>query len=151
MDLHARSILNRQVRETRKAEALTSQRRLSILKPMIQYHEDAVFRALADPTRRAMLERLDNGPASITALAEPFDVSLTAITQHVRVLEHAALITSVKDGRQRICSLERTTLQRAEAWLAERRIRWDQRLDRLEQHLDRAAASSRSRSRKGPA
>ena len=115
---------------------------------MLQFDADAVFRALADPTRRAMLERLDDGPASVTALAEPFDVSLTAVTQHVRVLEQAALITSVKDGRQRICSLERTTLQRAEQWLAERRSRWDQRIDRLEQHLDSIDAAHRST--KGP-
>jgi len=115
---------------------------------MVQFDEDAVFRALADPTRRAMLERLDDGPASVTALAEPFGVSLTAITQHVRLLEHAALITSVKDGRQRICSLERTTLQRAEDWLAERRVRWDKRLDRLEQHLDHTEPTNRSP--KGP-
>jgi DNA-binding transcriptional ArsR family regulator len=107
-----------------------------MLKPMLQYDVDKVFRALADPTRRAMLEHLDDGPATVSALAEPFDVSLTAITQHVRVLEHAALITSTKDGRQRICSLDRGTLQRAEAWLVERRLSWDRRLDRLEQHLD---------------
>ncbi len=103
---------------------------------MIQYEVDTVFRALADPTRRAMLERLDDGPASVTALAEPFEVSLTAITQHVRVLEHARLITSTKQGRQRMCSLERDTLGRAERWLAERRLSWDRRLDRLEHHLD---------------
>lgn len=103
---------------------------------MIQYDVDAVFRALADPTRRAMLEHLDAGPATVTALAEPFDVSLSAITQHVRVLEHAELITSTKQGRQRICTLERRTLQRAEAWLVERRLSWDRRLDQLEHHLD---------------
>jgi DNA-binding transcriptional ArsR family regulator len=107
-----------------------------MLKHMVQYDVDKVFRALADPTRRAMLERLDAGPATVTALAEPFDVSLTAITQHVRILEHAALITSRKEGRQRICSLDRGALQRAEAWLVERRLSWDRRLDRLEQHLD---------------
>lgn len=107
-----------------------------MLKLMAQYDVDRVFRALADPTRRAMLEHLDAGPATVTALAEPFDVSLTAITQHIRILEHAELITSIKDGRQRICSLDRGTLQRAEAWLVERRLSWDRRLDRLEQHLD---------------
>lgn len=103
---------------------------------MLQFDLDTVFRALADPTRRAMLEHLDAGPATVTALAEPFDISLSAVTQHVRVLERAELITSVKDGRVRVCSLERYTLQRAEAWLVERRLSWDRRLDRLEQHLD---------------
>lgn len=111
---------------------------------MVQYDVDAVFRALADPTRRAMLEHLDSGPASVTALAEPFEVTLTAITQHVRVLEHAALITSVKAGRQRVCSLDRSTLQRAEAWLVERRLSWDQRLDRLEHHLDTSNPTNKS-------
>ncbi len=110
---------------------------------MVQYDMDTVFRALADPTRRAMLEHLDAGPATVSALAEPFDVSLSAITQHVRVLERAALITSVKDGRQRICSLDRNTLQRAEGWLVERRLSWDRRLDRLEQHLDEMHPSNR--------
>lgn len=110
---------------------------------MIQFDVDRVFRALADPTRRAMLERLDTGPATVTALAEPFDVSLTAITQHVRVLEHAELITSTKTGRQRVCSLDHDTLQRAEAWLVERRVCWDRRLDRLEQHLDLSDPSNR--------
>jgi len=104
---------------------------------MVQQNVDIVFRALADPTRRAMLERLDDGPTSVTALAEPFDVSLTAITQHVRVLERARLITSAKHGRQRICALEHDALGRAESWLAERRLSWDRRLDRLEQHLER--------------
>ncbi len=103
---------------------------------MAQYDVDKVFRALADPTRRAMLEHLDAGPATVTVLAEPFDVSLTAITQHVRILEHAELISSRKDGRQRICSLDRGTLLCAEGWLVERRLSWDRRLDRLEQHLD---------------
>jgi DNA-binding transcriptional ArsR family regulator len=108
----------------------------AILKLMLQFDVDVVFRALADPTRRAMLEHLDAGPATVTALAEPFDISLSAVTQHVRVLERAALITSAKDGRVRMCSLQRDTLHRAEAWLVERRLSWERRLDRLEQHLD---------------
>lgn len=103
---------------------------------MLQFDVDTVFRALADPTRRTMLERLDDGPATVTALAEPFDISLSAVTQHVRVLERANLITSAKHGRQRMCSLERDTLRRAEAWLVERRLSWERRLNRLEQHLE---------------
>ena len=115
---------------------------------MVQHDVDAVFRALADSTRRAMLEHLDDGPASVTALAEPFETSLTAITQHVRVLERAALITTVKDGRQRMCSLDRATVARAETWLNERRLSWDRRLDRLEQHLD--TTSPTNNPTKGP-
>ena len=111
---------------------------------MVHRDVDIVFRALADSTRCAMLERLDEGPMSVTVLAEPFDVSLTAITQHVRVLEHAHLITSVKEGRRRVCSLDRTALERAEAWLADRRHSWDRRLDRLERHLDNTATERKA-------
>ncbi len=103
---------------------------------MIQYDEDLVFRALADPTRRAMLERLDDGPLAVTALAEPFAVTLTAITQHVRTMERAGLITSEKTGRERICSVDREGLARAEQWIATRRTMWERRLDRLGRHLD---------------
>ncbi|MEM9747935.1 MAG: metalloregulator ArsR/SmtB family transcription factor [Actinomycetota bacterium] len=103
---------------------------------MLQHNDDLVFRALADPTRRAMLERLDGGPLAVTALAEPFDVTLTAITQHVRTLERAGLITSEKSGRERICSVDRDGLVRAEQWISTRRQMWERRLDRLDRHLD---------------
>lgn len=106
---------------------------------MVQYDEDLVFRALADPTRRAMLERLDAGPLPVSALAEPFGVTLTAITQHVRTLERAGLIRSAKSGRQRICSVDRSTMAQAEAWISQRRRSWEQRLDRIEEHLDATA------------
>lgn len=106
---------------------------------MVHYDEDLVFRALADPTRRSMLERLDDGPLSVSALAEPFPMTLTAITQHVRTLERAGLITSEKYGRQRICSVERRTLARAEEWIGARRRTWERRLDHLGRHLDRRA------------
>ncbi|MEL6893464.1 MAG: metalloregulator ArsR/SmtB family transcription factor [Actinomycetota bacterium] len=104
---------------------------------MAQYDDDLVFRALAEPTRRAMLERLDHGPLAVTALAEPFEVTLTAITQHVRTLERAGLITSHKSGRERICSVDRDGLARAEKWIATRRRTWERRLDR---HLDERAS-----------
>lgn len=87
-----------------------------------------------------MLELLDAGPASATALAGPFDVSLTAITQHIRILEAAHLITTVKRGRQRICSLDRDALSAAEDWIVQRRLSWDRRLDRLETHLDTSSS-----------
>lgn len=103
---------------------------------MIQYDEDLIFRALGDATRRAMLERLDAGPLAVTALAEPFSVTLTAITQHVRTLERAGLIRSEKTGRERICSVDRDGLARAEKWIATRRWMWERRLDRLGVHLE---------------
>lgn len=108
---------------------------------MLQYDEDLVFRALADPVRRAMLEHLDDGPLSVSALAEPHGVTLTAITQHVRTLERAGLITSEKSGRQRICAVERRTLARAEEWISTRRRMWERRLDRLDRHLDERTAT----------
>ncbi|MEO1062345.1 MAG: metalloregulator ArsR/SmtB family transcription factor [Actinomycetota bacterium] len=103
---------------------------------MLQQDVDVVFRALADPTRRRMLELLDEGPATISQLAEPFDVSLTSITQHVRVLERSQLISTTKQGRSRICSLDRRSIERARSWLDDRRSRWERRVDRLAEHLD---------------
>ncbi len=97
-----------------------------------------MFKALADPTRRKMLEHLDDGPATVTTLAEPFDVSLTAITQHVRVLERCGLVRSEKHGRQRTCELDRDALAVAQGWIEQRRRNWDRRLDRLERQLDDA-------------
>ena len=97
---------------------------------------DEVFRALADPTRRAILEHLDQGPASVSELAEPFDVSLAAVVQHVQVLERSRLITTRKQGRQRLCAVDPAAVKSPEQWLRSRRTRWERRLDRLEQHLD---------------
>lgn len=95
-----------------------------------------MFHALADPTRRKLLEYLDQGPATVSVLAEPFDVTLTAIAQHLRVLESADLIDTTKVGRQRICTLNQTALATAQAWIEQRRTNWDGRLDRLADHLD---------------
>ncbi len=103
---------------------------------MVQYDEDLVFRAFADPTRRSMLEHLDDGPLTVSALAAPLGITLTAVTQHVRTLERAGLITSEKHGRQRTCSLNHVTLTKAEAWIASRRTQWERRLDRLDRHLN---------------
>lgn len=105
---------------------------------MIEYddHVDEMFRALADPTRRAILEQLDRGPASVSALAKPFDLSLAAVAQHVQVLERSKLVTTRKEGRQRLCAVDPTAVRSAEQWLRSRRTRWERRLDRLEQHLD---------------
>jgi DNA-binding transcriptional ArsR family regulator len=88
-----------------------------------------------------MLELLDGGPATVSVLAEPFQVSLTAINQHVRVLERSGLIRTEKIGRERVCSLDRTAVERAETWLHTRRARWERRLDRLADHLDHTATT----------
>lgn len=92
---------------------------------------DQAFQALADPTRRAVVERLCAGPASVSALAEPFAMTLAAVVQHVQVLEAAGLVRSEKVGRVRTVQLEPSGLRGAEEWLAARRLGWERRLDRL--------------------
>lgn len=96
---------------------------------------DLMFHALADPTRRTMVERLSRGPASVTELAEPFNMSLSAVVQHLRVLEASGLVRSEKVGRVRTCRIESGALRTAEQWIAERRRTWDRRLDRLGDYL----------------
>ena len=90
-----------------------------------------MFQALADPARRGMVERLCRGPASVTELAKPFQMSLSAIMQHLQVLEASGLVRSAKVGRVRTCSIETSALERAEGWLSARRAGWESRLDRL--------------------
>jgi DNA-binding transcriptional ArsR family regulator len=97
---------------------------------------DLVFKALADPTRRAVLARLGDGPASVGALAEPFDMALPSFMQHLRVLERAGLVSSTKIGRVRTCTLRPEALGGAERWLADQRAMWSGRLDRLEAYLE---------------
>ncbi|MCC6982580.1 MAG: helix-turn-helix transcriptional regulator [Bauldia sp.] len=92
---------------------------------------DLVFQALADPTRRLMVERLSRGQASVSELAEPFDMSLPAIVQHLRVLEASGLVRTEKAGRVRTCRIESDALSLAERWINERRASWERRLDRL--------------------
>jgi len=98
---------------------------------------DRVFRALADPTRRAVLTRLGSGPAAVSELAAPFDMALPSFTQHLAVLEDALLVRSRKRGRVRTYTLAPSALERAESWMAEQRSRWERRLDRLDDHLER--------------
>src|SRR5438128_869646 len=99
---------------------------------MLQHVQlDRLFHALADPGRRSMVERLSRGPASVSELAEPLDMSLTAVVQHVRVLEASGLVASSKRGRVRTCRLQVATLRDAEAWILDRRRQWERRLDRL--------------------
>jgi DNA-binding transcriptional ArsR family regulator len=96
---------------------------------------DRVFHALADPSRRSMVDRLTLGPASVSQLAEPLAMSLAAVVQHVQVLESSGLVRSEKVGRVRTCSIEPEALRGAERWIAERRTTWERRLDRLGEHL----------------
>lgn len=92
---------------------------------------DLMFQALADPTRRAMIDRLSRGPASVSELARPFDMSLPAVVQHLAALEHSGLVTSQKVGRVRTVQIRPDQLNLVEQWINERRIAWSQRLDRL--------------------
>ena len=92
---------------------------------------DLMFQALADPTRRVMVERLSRGPASVSELAKPFDMSLPAVVQHLQVLEASGLVTTKKVGRVRTCTLDPGALTLAEKWINDRRAMWERRLDRL--------------------
>jgi len=96
---------------------------------------DLVFQALADPTRRSVIERLVSGPASTSELAEPFDMALPSFMQHLAVLERAGLVTSTKEGRSRIYRLAPAGLERADGWLADQRRLWERRLDQLDDFL----------------
>ncbi len=97
---------------------------------------DLAFQALADPSRRAMVDRLAQGPATVSELAKPLAMSLPAVMQHLAVLETSGLVKSQKVGRVRTCSIEPKALTQAEHWIAERRVLWERRLDRLGQFLD---------------
>lgn len=97
---------------------------------------DLMFQALADPTRRAMVERLSKGPASVSELAKPLPMSLPAVVQHLQVLEHSGLVTTKKQGRVRTCTLDTAAMSRAEQWINERRLGWEKKLDKLGTLLD---------------
>jgi len=96
---------------------------------------DRLFHALADPARRAMVERLTSGPAPVSELARPLPMSLPSAMQHLGVLEAAGLVRSEKVGRVRICAIEPQALSQAEQWINERRIEWSHRFDRLGEYL----------------
>ena len=96
---------------------------------------DRVFQALADPTRRAVLERLSGGPAPTLELARPFDMALPSFTQHLGVLEKCGLVKSKKTGRVRTYELAPQPLQAAEDWMTDRRKLWERRLDQLDAYL----------------
>lgn len=100
----------------------------------------AKFAALADPTRRAILARLVLGETSVTELAEPFSMSLPAVSKHLKVLEHAGLVTRSREAQWRPCRIEPTALKEVDDWLEEYRRFWDARLDRLEDYLNELQA-----------
>jgi DNA-binding transcriptional ArsR family regulator len=96
---------------------------------------DGWFQALGDPARRGMIDRLCRGPASVSELAEPLSMTLSAVVQHLQVLEASGLVRTRKEGRVRTCELELGALQSAERWLAGRRSLWEARFDRLGEYL----------------
>ena len=96
---------------------------------------DLVFHALADRTRRSLLRRLGRGPAMVTELAQPFTMSLPAVSKHLRVLERARLVSRKIDGRVHRCALDTEALSEVEGWLRERREFWEHTLDALAAHL----------------
>ena len=96
---------------------------------------DRIFRALSDPTRRRVVERLARSPASVSQLAEPFEMTLPSFLEHLRVLEECRLVTSTKRGRVRTYALRPEGMERAQDWLARQRELWEHRLDQLDDYL----------------
>jgi DNA-binding transcriptional ArsR family regulator len=92
---------------------------------------DLVFRALGDPTRRALVEKLSEGPVSVSVLAGPLKITLAAVVQHLQVLEKSGLVHTTKVGRVRTCRIQAKGLAVAEKWIGERRAIWERRFDRL--------------------
>lgn len=118
---------------------------------MLNYQQqplDLMFQALADPTRRGLISRLSRGPASVSELAEPFDMSLPAVVQHLQVLESSGLVRSEKIGRVRTCRLEPNALMTAEDWISSQRASWEARLDRLGEYLRELQAKEKKRGRR---
>ncbi|MEW6143894.1 MAG: metalloregulator ArsR/SmtB family transcription factor [Thermodesulfobacteriota bacterium] len=104
--------------------------------PNIHAELDRVFHALSDPTRRAVLARLSEGPAPVSELARPFSMSLPSFTQHLGVLEECGLVRSQKKGRVRTYRLMPEPLKEAERWIEKRRVLWEHRLDQLDNYLE---------------
>ena len=97
---------------------------------------DLAFQALADPTRRAMVDRLSRGPASVSELARPPGLSLPSVMQHLALLEGSGLVRTQKAGRIRTCRIEPAALGLADQWIQQRRLEWETRLDRLGDYLE---------------
>ena len=120
------------------ARTLTLAGEAAILKCMLDQTADLdrVFQALADPGRRGMMERLAQGPASVSELARPLHITLAAVLQHIQVLEASGLVRSQKTGRTRTCTINPSALRSAEQWISARRALWERRLDRLGEVLE---------------
>jgi DNA-binding transcriptional ArsR family regulator len=129
---------------------LTINRRSETLKSMLKYSKiDGILRALAEPTRRAILERLGRGPATVSDLAAPFGMTFAAVLQHLQALEACGLIRSEKVGRVRTCRIEPGGLDPLAQWIADRRIPAERRLDRLGALLSDTDQSPPPRPHKG--
>ena len=118
---------------------------------MVQHiadHLSTTFAALADPTRRAILARLARGECSVTELAEPFDMSMPAVSKHLRVLERAGLIARARDAQWRPCRIEAGPLKEVADWAERYRHIWEQRLDRLDTYLQEMKAKEKHHGRK---
>jgi DNA-binding transcriptional ArsR family regulator len=98
---------------------------------------DSAFAALADPTRRAIVSRLCEGPRTVSELSEPFEIALPSLLKHVQILEQSGLISSEKVGRVRTCRIEPHALHATEAWIHRHIAAWESRLDRMEAHIQR--------------
>jgi DNA-binding transcriptional ArsR family regulator len=109
---------------------------------------DLAFQALADPARRGMVEQLCRGPASVSELAQPLSMTLSAVVQHLQVLESSGLVRTRKAGRVRTCQIDPAVLRNAENWLTARRTHWERRLDRLGEYLDEQDAQADRAARK---
>lgn len=114
-------------------------------------HLSATFAALADPTRRAILARLASGDASVTELAAPFDMSMPAVSKHLKVLEKAGLIARGREAQWRPCRLEPAPLRDVSEWVDRYRRMWEERLDRLDDYLRELQSRPRKKKKKGVA
>jgi DNA-binding transcriptional ArsR family regulator len=120
-----------------------------MVKQMKTEELDRTFSALADPTRRAILERLMEGDADVAVLAQPFDMSMPAISKHLKVLERAGLISRGREAQRRPCRIAPDALKDVDAWLESYRALWDERLDRLEVYLREVQAKQKKGKRHG--
>jgi len=116
----------------------------------MQDHLSLTFNALADPTRRAMLARLSSGEANVSDLAKPFlkDMSLPAVTKHLKVLEKAGLITKTKEAQWRPCKINATPLKEATDWMEQYRTFWEESFDRLDLYLKSITSKKKSKGKK---
>lgn len=147
---HVLLILGKHAVDRPAQNGIYSTRRLN----MVNAHTslDQTLMALADPTRRAILQRLSRGEARVTELANPFDMSLNAVSKHIRILERADLVRRRTAGREHFLSFNRQRLDEVADWIETQRAAWNARLDALEALLreeDKAASSSRKRTKKG--